>query len=271
MGRKCSGLHCVLGNKRTFHTLLLAFIDSKRIPSIIGSLLVRAANIDLTSCTVQSAIQRIADVYQVDYVTLHLFRSGEDAQNKPYVRTNYPDSWVSRYLLNDYVRIDPVLHMAEQVAGPFCWSTITPEGDQIEMMEQAAKYGLGQTGFSVRHVDAIGRRSVLSFNARDARGGKTWEPHLAEMREGLIQLAHQLHHMALDEIYVDGNALPQLTPREIECLMWTAKGKAHTDIAVILGLSEHTIRGYLKDARMKLDCVTLAQAVSKASALGLIH
>jgi DNA-binding CsgD family transcriptional regulator len=53
--------------------------------------------------------------------------------------------------------------------------------------------------------------------------------------------------------------------------MWTAKGKAHTDIAVILGLSEHTIRGYLKDARMKLDCVTLAQAVSKASALGLIH
>jgi hypothetical protein len=43
---------------------------------------VRAANIDLTSCTVQAAIQRIADVYRVDYVTLHLFRSGEDAQKR---------------------------------------------------------------------------------------------------------------------------------------------------------------------------------------------
>lgn len=225
---------------------------------------------DLKSCTVRDAIQKIADAYGVDYVTLHLFRSGEDAQNKPYVRTNYPDTWVSHYLLNDYVRIDPVLHMAEQIAGPFCWSCVTPQGDQLEVMEQAAKHGLGQTGFSVRHVDAIGRRSVLSFNAHDARGGTTWEPYLPEMRDGLIQLAHRLHRMALSEIYVDGETLPQLSPREIECLKWTAEGKAHTDIALILELSEHTIRDYLKEARKKLDCVTLAQAVSKASSLGLI-
>ena len=31
------------------------------------------------------------------------------------------------------------------------------------MMEQTIAHGLGQTGFSVRYVDAIGRRSVLSF------------------------------------------------------------------------------------------------------------
>ena len=203
-------------------------------------------------------------------MTLHLFRSGEDAQNKPFVRTNYPDAWVSHYLLNDYVRIDPVLQMAEQVAGPFCWSSITPLGEQQQMMAQAIEHGLGQTGFSVRHVDAIGRRSVLSFNAHDAKGANSWEPYLPEMRDGLIQLAHEIHHIALAEIYVDGEALPQLSPREMECLKWTAEGKTNTDIAVILHLSEHTVRGYLKDARMKLDCVTLAQAVSKASSLGLI-
>jgi DNA-binding CsgD family transcriptional regulator len=90
------------------------------------------------------------------------------------------------------------------------------------------------------------------------------------MRAGLINLAHAVHHVALDEIYADREPLPQLSPREIECLKWTAAGKAHTDIAIILDLSEHTIRGYLKDARIKLDCVTLAQAVSKAASLGLI-
>lgn len=227
-------------------------------------------DIDLTSCSVQDAVRRIAEAYNVDYVTLHLFRSGEDAQNKPYVRTNYPDAWVSHYLLNDYVRIDPVLKMAEQIAGPFCWSSITPVGDQIEMMEHAAKHGLGPSGFSVRHVDAIGRRSVLSFNAQSAQGGPRWEPYLPKMRDELIHLAHGAHHMALAEIYVDGDMLPRLSPREIECLKWTASGKAHTDIAIILNLSEHTVRGYLKDARTKLDCVTLAQAVSKASSLGLI-
>lgn len=230
----------------------------------------RVAKIDLQSCTAQDAVQRLADFYGVEFVTLHLFRSGEDAQNKPYVRTNYPDAWVSHYLLNDYVRIDPVLHMAERIAGPFCWSTIKPQGQQIEMMDQAAKHGLGQTGFSVRHIDAIGRRSVLSFNAPDAKGGTTWVPYLDEMRDGLISLAHAVHHIALDEIYTDREPLPQLSPREIECLKWTAAGKTHTDIAIILNLSEHTIRGYLKDARRKLDCVSLAQAVSKAASLGLI-
>lgn len=228
------------------------------------------SDIDLQSCSVQDAVQKIADFYQVEFVTLHLFRSGEDAQNKPYVRTNYPDAWVSHYLLNDYVRIDPVLQMAEQTAGPFCWSAITPKNGQIDMMEQAAKHGLGSTGFSVRHNDAIGRRSVLSFNAQDAKGGPTWEPYLNDMRNGLIRLAHRVHHLALEEIYADSDPLPQLSPREVECLKWTAEGKAHTEIAIILDLSEHTVRDYLKEARKKLDCVSLAQAVSKAKSLGLI-
>ena len=138
------------------------------------------------------------------------------------------------------------------------------------MMQQALQHGLGRTGFSLRHIDAIGRRSVLSFNARNARSGDNWEPDLAGMRNELIQLAHHLHHMALAEIYLDGESLPHLSRREIECLRWIAEGKTHSDIAIILDLSEHTVRGYLKDVRTKLNCVTLAQAVSNASSLGLI-
>lgn len=253
-----------------FRNTLKPPIDKRLTFRNLGPSRLTVADIDMEACTVQDAVPRIACAYGVDYVTLHLFRSGEDAQNKAYVRTNYPDAWITQYLLNDYVRIDPILQMAERVAGPFCWSTVTPAGPQLEVMEQAAKHGLGQTGFSVRHVDAIGRRSVLSFNAHNARGGDVWEPFLPDMRSGLIQLAHDIHHMALAEIYADAEPLPQLSPREIECLRWTAEGKTHTDIAIILGLSEHTVRGYLKDTRMKLDCVTLAQAVSKASALGLI-
>ncbi len=227
-------------------------------------------DLELGTGTVRQAVQNIANHYPVDFVTLHLFRGGDDAKDKPYVRTNYPDAWVSHYLLNDYVQIDPVLQMAEQVAGPFCWSLITPEPNQFDMMAQAVKHGVGQTGFSVRHVDAIGRRSVLSFNAQTALNNDTWIPFLEQKREELITLAHKVHCMALAEIYGENEVLPQLSPREVECLKWTAEGKAHTDIAIILNLSEHTVRGYLKDARMKLDSVTLAQAVSKAASLGLI-
>lgn len=227
-------------------------------------------NLHLASCSVQETVHKIAGDFPVDYVTLHLFRSGEDAQNKPYVRTNYPASWVSHYLLNDYVRIDPVLQMAETTAGPFCWSNIPAQLYQADMMAQAIAHGLGKTGFSVRHVDAIGRRSVLSFNAQNASGGETWNPFLEKHRAQLISLAYDMHQIALKEIYSETEPLPQLYPREIECLKWSAEGKAHTEIAIILDLSEHTVRGYLKEARIKLNSVTLAQAVSKASSLGLI-
>lgn len=76
----------------------------------------KLADIETEAHTVQDAVGLIAAYYPVDFVTLHLFRSGEDAQNKPYVRTTYPHAWVSHYLLNDYVRIDPVLQMAERIA-----------------------------------------------------------------------------------------------------------------------------------------------------------
>ncbi|MEL7462915.1 MAG: autoinducer binding domain-containing protein [Pseudomonadota bacterium] len=231
---------------------------------------IRSDNLAYLADTVQASIPRIVDLFEVGYVTLHLFRAGRDAQNKPYVRTNYPDAWISRYLLNDYVRIDPVLQMAETTTAPFCWSKIGLRPESLNMMEQAAEYGVGPTGFSLVHVDAIGRRSVLSFNAAETRGGETWEPFLEENSDHLAELSAELHRMAVAEISGGDAEAPQLSPRERECLRWTAAGKAHTDIAIILNLSEHTVRSYLKDARIKLDSATLAQAVSKASALGLI-
>ncbi len=220
--------------------------------------------------SVHDSVPQIARHFHVDYVTFHLFRRGKDAQDKPYVRTNYPDAWISHYLLNDYVRIDPVLQTAEQATAPFCWSSIRFKPEHRNMMEQAARHGLGPTGFSASHVDTIGRRSVLSFNAQQAPDGGTWQPFLDQNGEHLMGLVAELHRMALAEIFADIEDLPQLSPRELECLKWTAAGKAHSEIAIILNLSEHTVRGYLKEARLKLDSVTLAQAVSKASSLGLI-
>jgi len=221
--------------------------------------------------TVLASVLQIARCFDVEFVTLHLFRGGADAQDKPYVRTNYPEAWISHYLLNDYVRIDPVLQMAEQTPEPFCWSALTVATPaQHDMMAQAARYGVRATGFSVAHTDAIGRRTVLSFNAQNAKGAATWAPYVAQNRDLLLRLAGEMHSMAIADVTSGTEDLPQLSPRELECLKWTAAGKPHTEIAIILNLSEHTVRSYLKSVRVKLDSVTLAQAVSKASSAGLI-
>lgn len=61
-----------------------------------------------------------------------------------------------------------------------------------------------------------------------------------------------------------------LTRRERETLAWIAAGKSYWEAAVILGISERTIRHFMANARRKLDVVNNAQAVAEAIWRGLI-
>jgi LuxR family quorum-sensing system transcriptional regulator SinR len=61
-----------------------------------------------------------------------------------------------------------------------------------------------------------------------------------------------------------------LTRRERETLAWIAAGKSYWETAVILGISERTIRHFMANAREKLDVVNNAQAVAEAVWRGLI-
>lgn len=61
-----------------------------------------------------------------------------------------------------------------------------------------------------------------------------------------------------------------LTRRERETIAWIAAGKSYWETAVILGISERTIRHFMANARHKLDVVTNAQAVAEAVWRGLI-
>ncbi len=62
----------------------------------------------------------------------------------------------------------------------------------------------------------------------------------------------------------------ELTGREIECLKWVAEGKTSSDVARIVGLSEHTINHYLLAATRKLDSVNRTQAIAKFIRCGFI-
>ncbi|MBA4768322.1 MAG: helix-turn-helix transcriptional regulator, partial [Porphyrobacter sp.] len=64
------------------------------------------------------------------------------------------------------------------------------------------------------------------------------------------------------------DAPPALTPREADCLAYVAEGKTDREIAVILSLSEATVRFHIDNARAKLDAATRAHAVAKWASLG---
>jgi len=61
-----------------------------------------------------------------------------------------------------------------------------------------------------------------------------------------------------------------LTPRETDVLRLTAKGLTLNEVATALGISRHTVSGYLKDIYRKLSVGTRAEAALEAARRGLV-
>ena len=201
------------------------------------------------------------------HVTYHLARTIPEVADAPYVKSTYPAQWIARYLIAGYVRFDPVALAGFERMLPFDWAEIDVGAEAAEMMRDAEAHGIGPSGYSIPIIDRHGRRALFSICSH-LRGGD-WKVFLARHLDEVIEAAHFVHRLATAEIYGTAEP-PHLTTREREVLTWTARGKDYKAIAVIVGISPHTTKAYLKSARYKLDCSTLAQAVAKAINLRII-
>ncbi len=185
----------------------------------------------------------------------------------PYVRLTYSYSWIHRYLTMGYVHVDPVAREGFLRTLPFDWSELKIQSAaEASFLEDAVAHGVGPHGFSIPVQSKHGHRALVSISF--SRSKKEWMTFITTTQHTLIQVANRIHGRVMVEVF--GEDRPHLTMRELECLSWVARGKEATDIAIILNISSHTVRDYLKSARYKLDCVTSAQAVSKAVKLGLL-
>jgi LuxR family transcriptional regulator, quorum-sensing system regulator CinR len=220
------------------------------------------------SGNVNDAIVAMRDVYGVSHLTYHHAQTVAGTIDAPFVRTTYPAEWVARYLLKGYVAIDPIVREGMQRSLPFLWSDVEATPEAGDMLADAVRHGLGPYGYSIPITDRARRRALLSINDTSR---PDWPDYVASHREGWSELAHAIHRKALFELYGEHDPAPPLSPREIECLHWTALGKDAKAIAILLSISDHTARDYLKSARFKLNCATLSQAVTKAIKLRMIN
>ena len=77
--------------------------------------------------------------------------------------------------------------------------------------------------------------------------------------------------LAKETLKLTGDANPfNLSDREKQCLLWCSRGKTTSDIASILGLSDHTVNHYLTSAALKLNAVNRTHAIAKALRHGII-
>jgi LuxR family transcriptional regulator, quorum-sensing system regulator CinR len=230
-------------------------------------MLLEAYSIIDTTPDMEATIARLRDLLNIDHLVYHSSKLGASPSADPYIRLTYPASWIKRYLQMGYVDIDPVLREGFLRTLPFDWSELKiRSAAEASFLADALAHGVGPRGFSIPVQSKHGHRALFSISS--SRSEKEWMNFLKTTQPTLIQIANRVHRRVIGEVF--GEDRPHLTMRELECLRWIARGKDTSDIAVILNISPHTARYYLKSARYKLDSVTSAQAVSKAVKLGLL-
>lgn len=216
-----------------------------------------------------TALNALCRDSSIGYATYVLFQTPRKKLRSPYIKTTYPDQWISYYLQNGYYETDPIVNYATNHETPKFWHEIASNKNASQIYEMSQKFGILPEGFVIPVQSKYYDRGFLSINAAVEKAGFT---AFIEENIGLIAKAATLiQKLALEEVQSEGgDTKGRLSPREIECLGWISEGKTYPEIAIIMEVSEHTIRGYAKTIRLKLDCATIAQAVSKAFRLNII-
>lgn len=216
---------------------------------------------------IQTVVTELRDFLNIDHLVYFTSKVGGSPSTDPYVRLTYPASWLARYLAMGYGDVDPILREGFRRTLPFEWSELD-RGNAAEaaFLADAGAHGVGPHGYSIPVSTKHGHRGLLAVSFSGLEG--EWINFLATTQPALIQIANRLHRRVIADLF--GEDRPHLTARELECLRWVALGKATTEIAAILQISPHTTRDHLKSVHYKLDCVTSAQAVTKAVKLGLL-
>jgi LuxR family quorum-sensing transcriptional regulator LasR len=188
-----------------------------------------------------------------------------------FLHSNYSPTWRNKYDDEKMGHVDPTVSHCATKSTPLIWSPdIFAARKQKEMYEEACGHGL-RSGVTLPIHGANGELGVLCFVA-DSKPDKAFKrdavrniPELSCLRDFIFETS--LRFMTLpssEEIPV------ALTPRELECLKWSATGKSSWDIGQILNCTESTVNFHFSNIRRKFRTSSRRQAMVKAIRLGII-
>jgi LuxR family quorum-sensing system transcriptional regulator CciR len=216
----------------------------------------------------KDALNRLLDARSEDDLHLELERSARslgfnqfamghhvDLESPPdaVIRlTNYDPAWVSRSLGEGYFSADPVHRASMKTATGFLWSDIpemirlTPR--QSKILASARTYGLNE-GYTIPvHVPGE-YRGTCSFGAKS----------LDQLRENALPLANMIGIWAFEAarrilrarrlVPTEPRDVPNLTERQRDSLVLVARGKADSEIGVLLGISTATAHEHVENVR----------------------
>lgn len=138
------------------------------------------------------------------------------------------------------------------------------------LFQRGAELGIAAEGISYPLLSRANRGAALSIGL--PLTASEMPLFLRSYGRDIQTLASLFHATIIDAerptAVLDG--MSPITPREREVLRWSAAGKSYWEIAVILGITERTVRFFMSNARQKLNVVSNTQAVAEAVWRGLI-
>ncbi|BCM87914.1 autoinducer binding domain-containing protein [Methylobacterium indicum] len=230
---------------------------------------------DIKKCTcpneVHAIMMRGADIFSYDtFVIAEAPAKSMDALHDRLILAQWPAQWSARYARSGYIHHDPVVAHTRRTAEPFLWSKAPVRRDERLariIMGEAAEIGL-RDGFCIPVQDFQSTRMV-SF------GGTHID--LPEHAAAGLHLLGLYADLTVRSLTADTQKrrerhliTPLCSPREIECIKWTAAGKTSWETSEILSLSSRTVDDYLKTAARKLGAANRPHLVAKAMRSGLI-
>ena len=188
-----------------------------------------------------------------------------------FIISDYPEAWLKEYMERNYAELDPVVRHCIQFHEPYCWDRLRDEREPrvVAFTDAAADHGL-VGGVSVGIHGYSGDNGIFSL-----AGTQVIETDSDAAFEVIVPLNTLLPYIhaavtRLTSFKEAEDAKPNLSNRELECLLWSAEGKTAEEIALILSISNATVAFHLKNAIQKLNVSNRNQAIAKAALLGII-
>ena len=180
---------------------------------------------------------------------------------------DWPPAWIELYTKRNFLAADYSVAEARRRIAPFTWLEAKAERtlsrSEQDIWDAAHDWGWTD-GLSVPIHGPGGYLGLVAMAGKE----QSMPPAL---RSELHQLSFLTHERCRALKGLEPVADPQtaLTHRELECIRWVAAGQTDTEIAILLNVSQTTVRTHIDQARRKLGARTRSQAVARLVLSGL--
>ena len=221
-----------------------------------------------TANELKDALKRASQRMGFDHFALSLEARTSDDSDTEMLLHDYPDEWAKVYTVFDLAGRDPVRRACDKAFAGFAWEGIgqlipMTRGDR-QMLAVGRECGIGD-GFTVpRHLPGMARGTFTFAVAPDKSLPHRWLVVAEYLGTLALSMALKISGMARPV------ALPRLSDRQRECLLWVARGKTAAETAIILGISSETVIQHLKMARERYEVHCSQSLILAAMFDGLI-